>query len=448
MPCFRLLACSLACGSVDMQQQTAIDSGYSTLRLPKGSGRNTDQEITTKGQLIYFAYHACVTLCSKRTWGGGGRQGRGGDTRGDELRKLTASREHLNKEFKKANKSSKPYWVRRWPCPRYACLGPTKGADSARQTRDTTTETCIAYGNSTWHASQYKVHKLHWTKAIEIRRVTHTHSLTHTHTSARTHKRTHTQARAHAHTNERAHAHTHTHKRAKTHAYSNTDTKDTHARSCTHNTHIHTHTRTDGRQKTAFSETLQKHCSGFGRKWNSNFRPFLLVEDENEKEAKREDLTTRYRILETGRFLRPSQRSPFCQSFASHSVFHTFFSFSHSFSASRALIGLRAAISTLIGLRAAVCDPVGLRDLKIWSILSGPWAEGKGQVFFCDVIDVWDGVWRWIFLPLALYQCPHTLWGKEILWGKENSTHIPYEVKKTVPTYPGVKKTVPTYPMG
>ncbi|WP_419642267.1 hypothetical protein, partial [Thiolapillus sp.] len=32
---------------------------------------------------------------------------------------------------------------------------------SARQTRDTTTETQIAYSNSTWHASKYKAHKLH-----------------------------------------------------------------------------------------------------------------------------------------------------------------------------------------------------------------------------------------------------------------------------------------------
>ena len=37
----------------------------------------------------------------------------------------------------------------------------TKGNNSARQTRDTTTKTWIAYGNSTWHASKYKIYKLH-----------------------------------------------------------------------------------------------------------------------------------------------------------------------------------------------------------------------------------------------------------------------------------------------
>ena len=37
----------------------------------------------------------------------------------------------------------------------------TKGNYSARQTRDTTTKTSIAHGNSTWHASKYKIHKLH-----------------------------------------------------------------------------------------------------------------------------------------------------------------------------------------------------------------------------------------------------------------------------------------------
>ena len=35
----------------------------------------------------------------------------------------------------------------------------TKGNNSARQTRDTTTKTSIAHGNSTWHASKYKIHK-------------------------------------------------------------------------------------------------------------------------------------------------------------------------------------------------------------------------------------------------------------------------------------------------
>ena len=37
----------------------------------------------------------------------------------------------------------------------------TKGNNSARQTRDTTTKTWIAYGNSIWPASKYKVNKLH-----------------------------------------------------------------------------------------------------------------------------------------------------------------------------------------------------------------------------------------------------------------------------------------------
>ena len=37
----------------------------------------------------------------------------------------------------------------------------TKGNNSARQTRNTTTKTWIAYGNSTWRASKYKVYKLH-----------------------------------------------------------------------------------------------------------------------------------------------------------------------------------------------------------------------------------------------------------------------------------------------
>ena len=37
----------------------------------------------------------------------------------------------------------------------------TNGNNSARQTRDTTTNTWIAYGNSTWRASKYKVYKLH-----------------------------------------------------------------------------------------------------------------------------------------------------------------------------------------------------------------------------------------------------------------------------------------------
>ena len=31
--------------------------------------------------------------------------------------------------------------------------------NSARKTRDTTTETWFSYGNSTWHASKYRVHK-------------------------------------------------------------------------------------------------------------------------------------------------------------------------------------------------------------------------------------------------------------------------------------------------
>ena len=34
----------------------------------------------------------------------------------------------------------------------------TKGNNSARQTRDTTTKTWITYSNSTWHASKYKVY--------------------------------------------------------------------------------------------------------------------------------------------------------------------------------------------------------------------------------------------------------------------------------------------------
>ena len=37
----------------------------------------------------------------------------------------------------------------------------TKENNSARQTRGTTTKTGIAYGNSTWRASKYKVYKLH-----------------------------------------------------------------------------------------------------------------------------------------------------------------------------------------------------------------------------------------------------------------------------------------------
>ena len=42
-----------------------------------------------------------------------------------------------------------------------ASVESSKGNNSTRQTRDTTTATCIAYGNSTWHASKYKVHKHH-----------------------------------------------------------------------------------------------------------------------------------------------------------------------------------------------------------------------------------------------------------------------------------------------
>ena len=37
----------------------------------------------------------------------------------------------------------------------------TKENNSSRQTRDTTTKTWIAYGNSLWRASKYEVHKLH-----------------------------------------------------------------------------------------------------------------------------------------------------------------------------------------------------------------------------------------------------------------------------------------------
>ena len=37
----------------------------------------------------------------------------------------------------------------------------TKGNNSARQTRDTTTKTRITYGSFTWHAREYKIHKLH-----------------------------------------------------------------------------------------------------------------------------------------------------------------------------------------------------------------------------------------------------------------------------------------------
>ena len=37
----------------------------------------------------------------------------------------------------------------------------TKGSNSARQTRDTTTKTRIVYGHSTRRASKYKVYKLH-----------------------------------------------------------------------------------------------------------------------------------------------------------------------------------------------------------------------------------------------------------------------------------------------
>ena len=37
-----------------------------------------------------------------------------------------------------------------------------------RQTRDTTTKTCIAYGNSTWHASKYNVYKLHVSRSTGL----------------------------------------------------------------------------------------------------------------------------------------------------------------------------------------------------------------------------------------------------------------------------------------
>ena len=43
----------------------------------------------------------------------------------------------------------------------YKVTQQTKGNNSARQTRDATTKTGIAYGNSTWRASKYKVYKLH-----------------------------------------------------------------------------------------------------------------------------------------------------------------------------------------------------------------------------------------------------------------------------------------------
>ena len=38
-----------------------------------------------------------------------------------------------------------------------------KGNDTARQTRDTTTNIWIAYGSSNWHARKYNVHQLHQT---------------------------------------------------------------------------------------------------------------------------------------------------------------------------------------------------------------------------------------------------------------------------------------------
>ena len=40
----------------------------------------------------------------------------------------------------------------------YKVTQQTKGNNSARQTRDATTKTGIAYGNSTWRASKYKVY--------------------------------------------------------------------------------------------------------------------------------------------------------------------------------------------------------------------------------------------------------------------------------------------------
>ena len=43
----------------------------------------------------------------------------------------------------------------------YTCYQQVKGNNRARQTRDSTTKTWIAYGNSTWHASKCKVHELH-----------------------------------------------------------------------------------------------------------------------------------------------------------------------------------------------------------------------------------------------------------------------------------------------
>ena len=39
--------------------------------------------------------------------------------------------------------------------------------DSGQQTRNTTTETWIACGNSTWHASKHRVHKLHQTYILK-----------------------------------------------------------------------------------------------------------------------------------------------------------------------------------------------------------------------------------------------------------------------------------------
>ena len=49
--------------------------------------------------------------------------------------------------------------VEGWTCDRKNQQ--TKGNNSAWQTRGATTKIWIVYGNSTWHASKYEIHKLH-----------------------------------------------------------------------------------------------------------------------------------------------------------------------------------------------------------------------------------------------------------------------------------------------
>ena len=61
-----------------------------------------------------------------------------------------------SKRTKRLSKKSNQTFI----CDRMNCQQ-TKEVNSAQQTRDTTTETWLAYGDSTWHASKYRVHKLH-----------------------------------------------------------------------------------------------------------------------------------------------------------------------------------------------------------------------------------------------------------------------------------------------